>query len=289
MRRGVFVGSKDLNYEKEREEKVLGKIVKKVLPFLGAVLFMADIYISLCVFPANLILDLFCDKVSQADLDRLEYDYGQMAGYPAGEGIPVVHTKEEYAALGWYKKIEGSDELGGKEYITFETDSLIPLDFYRLRGGVELTVHSSRRQGAVIRYRKSFETSPYLTDRSYYNRCYLVALPDGNYVLAWLEDAYYWKYRMTGRVQLPLGCKESMTANEKEAMAPYIQEYGLDERAILMMVSEERDEQNKNLYFLVQLGVLVVSSVLMLVLAVAVEKIVDKVASARKTKVIHNY
>ncbi len=258
-------------------------IVNKVLTFLGAILFFADIYVSLCVFPANLILDLFCDKVSQAELEGLEYDYGQMAGYPAGEGVPVVQTKEEYEALGAYKKIEGSEELGGREYITFETDSLIPLDYYRLRGGVDLAVHSSRRQGAVIRYRKSFETSPYITDRSYYNRCYLVALPDGNYVLAWLEDAYYWKYKLAGRVQLPLGCKDFMTANEKEALAPYIQEYGLEEGEILMMVSDERDEQHKNLYFLVQLGVLAASSVLLLVLVVAVENIACKVFKVRKT------
>ena len=259
------------------------KVINKVLSFLGAILFFADLYICLCVFPANLILDLFCDKVSQAELDQLEHDYGQMAGYPAGEGIPVVNNIAEYDEIGWYKKIEGSEELGGREYFTFETDSLIPLDYYRLRGGVELAVHSSRRQGAVTRYRKSFETSPYATDRSYYNRCYLVALPDGNYVLAWLEDAYYWKYRLAGRVQLPLGCKDFMTANEKEALAPYIQEYGLDESAILIMFSEERDAQQKNLHFLVQLGVLAVSVVIILAVAVVVAKIAEKVSGAGKS------
>lgn len=258
------------------------KLSGKIFTLIGVIIFIADLYVSLCMFPANLILNLFCDPVSQAELDQLEHDYGQMAGYPAGEGIPVVHTKEEYDALGWYKKIEGTEELGGKEYFTFETDSLIPLDYYRLRGGVELAVHSSRRQGAVIRYRKNFETSPYLTDRSYYNRCYLAALPDGNYVLVWLEDAFYWKYRLSGRVQLPVGCKDSMTSNEKEALAPYIQEYGLDERSILIMVSDELDEQRKHLYFFVQLGVLVVSTVLLIAVAVTVEKVVDRVARARK-------
>ena len=258
------------------------KLLKKVLPFLGAILFFADMYICLCVFPANLILDLFSDKVSQAELNRLEHDYGQMAGYPAGEGIPVANNIEEYEELGWYKKIEGSEELGGKEYFTFETDSLIPLDYYRLRGGVELAVHSSSRSGAVVRYRKSLETSPSPTDRSYYNRCYLVALPDGNYVLAWLEDAYYWKYKLTGRVQLPLGCKDFMTANEREFLAPYIQEYGLDERSILIMVGDERDEQHKNLHFIVQLGVFAVSIAIMVAVAVVVEIIVGKVSRARK-------
>lgn len=52
-----------------------------------------------------------------------------------------------------------------------------------------------------------------------------------------------------------------MTQNEKEFLAPYIQEYGLDENKILIMVSEERDEQRKNLYFLVQLGVKVLTLV----------------------------
>ena len=258
-------------------------ILKKVLPYLGAILFFVDLYISLCVFPANLILDLFSPKVSQAELDQLEYDYGQMAGYPAGEGIPVANNIEEFEELGWYKRIEGSEELGGKEYFTFETDSIIPLDFFRLRGGVDLTVRSSRRSGAVTRYRKSFETSPSFTDRAYYNRCYLVALPDGNYVLTWLEDAYYWKYKLTGHVQLPLGCKEFITHNEKEAMASYIQEYDLDEDSILMMVSEERDEQRKNLYFVVRLGVLVGSIAIVIAAAVLIEVIAGKVAKARKT------
>ena len=148
---------------------------------------------------------------------------------------------------------------------------------------MDLTVRSSRRSGAVTRYRKSFETSPSFTDRAYYNRCYLVALPDGNYVLTWLEDAYYWKYKLTGHVQLPLGCKEFMTHNEKEAMASYIQEYDLDEDSILMMVSEERDEQRKNLYFVVRLGVLVGSIAIVIAAAVLIEVIAGKVAKARKT------
>ena len=260
----------------------MNSFFKKALSFLGAILFFVDMYFSLCVFPANLILDMFSPTVSQAELDQLEYDYGQMAGYPAGEGIPVANNIEEYEELGEYKRIEGSEELGGKAYFTFETDSIIPLGCYRLRGGVSLSVHSSRRQGAVTRYRKSFETSPYLTDRSYYNRCYLVALPDGNYVLAWLEDAYYWKYKLTGRVQLPLGCKDFMTQNEREFLDPYIQEYGLDERKILIMVSEERDEQRKNLYFLVQLGVFVGSLAIVIVVALLVEIIAGKVAKSRK-------
>ena len=102
-------------------------------------------------------------------------------------------------------------------------------------------------------------------------------------MLTWLEDAYYWKYKLTGHVQLPLGCKEFMTHNEKEAMASYIQEYDLDEDSILMMVSEERDEQRKNLYFVVRLGVLVGSIAIVIAAAVLIEVIAGKVAKARKT------
>lgn len=109
-------------------------VLKKIISFLGAIFFFVDMYISLCVFPANLILDMFSPGVSQAELDQLEYDYGQMAGYPAGEGIPVANNIAEYEELGDYKRIEGSEELGGMEYFTFETDSIIPLDYYRLRG-----------------------------------------------------------------------------------------------------------------------------------------------------------
>lgn len=65
-------------------------------------------------------------------------------------------------------------------------------------------------------------------------------------------------------------------------MASYIQEYDLDEDSILMMVSEERDEQRKNLYFVVRLGVLVGSIAIVIAAAVLIEVIAGKVAKARK-------
>ena len=73
-----------------------------------------------------------------------------------------------------------------------------------------------------------------------------------------------------------------MTQNEKEFLEPYIQEYGLDERKILIMVSDELDEQRKNLYFLVQLGVFVGSLAIVIVVALLVEVIAGKVAKSRK-------
>ena len=50
-----------------------------------------------------------------------------------------------------------------------------------------------------------------------------------------------------------------------------------------MMVSEERDEQRKNLYFVVRLGVLVGSIAIVIAAAVLIEVIAGKVAKARKT------
>lgn len=238
----------------------MNNFFKGVLTFFGVILFFWNLFFSQSLFPPELVLNLFSHKVSQADLDKLEYDYGQMAGYPAGEGIPVAETIEDYERLGGYTEQTVSDETSRYEYFTFETDSIIPLDFYQLMSNADVRI-SRRRRGRAKDYRDTYITSGLSIDRNYYNRYYLVKLPDGNYVPAWLEDSYYWKYKLTGRVQLPLGCKSYTDPRVQETLSSYAQEYGLDGEVqkVLLMFSSERYEQRKTLYFVIRLVVLVIA------------------------------
>lgn len=222
--------------------------LKNIVTILSVMVFFADLYL-LCVFPSNLVLDLFCGRMGKEELDNLEYNYGQIAGYPAGKDAPVLENIEQFQAY------------EGRGYITFETDSIIPMNAYRLKSASDRTNNTYRRVGNRVSSGRQWHTYSItrpLTKAYIYNRYYLVKLPDGNYVAAYLEDAYYWKYKLAGKVQLPLGQIESMQPQEKEMLGSYIEEYGADGEKLLSMLSVERYEQQKGLYTTVQLVVFIV-------------------------------
>ena len=162
---------------------------------------------------------------------------------------------------------------GTLDYITFETDSIIPLDFYSLKNTAEQNYTSRTRRRTIHIHRSVYTTNPFLGMDKVYNRYYLVKLPDGNYVLSYLDDAYYVKYRLAGKVQLPLGRVVQMMANEREYAETHLSEYGLDEELILDMFAEERYEQQDFLNTLVPFAVATVTAGLLLALLVVVEKV----------------
>ncbi len=239
----------------------------KKLAIISAVVFFADLYL-LCVFPSNLILDLFWGKVGKEEIENLEYNYGQLAGIPAGEGVTVLENIGQYG------------ELESREYITLETDSIIPLDAYRLKSDGDKTDNTYRRAGNRVRSGRqwsTYSTTRPLTKGYIYNRYYLVKLADGNYVMTYLEDAYYWKYKLTGRVQLPLGRVTDLLSQEKDLLKPYLQAYGLDEEKVLVMFSEERYVQHKTLYKAVQLAIFVSVLAIYFAVVLVVRKVLGKI------------
>lgn len=154
----------------------------------------------------NLVLDLFCGRMGKEELDNLEYNYGQIAGYPAGKDAPVLENIEQFQA---YK---------GRGYITFETDSIIPMNAYRLKSASDRTNNTYRRVGNRVssgRQWHTYSTTRPLTKAYIYNRYYLVKLPDGNYVAAYPEDAYYWKYKLAGKGAAASGSDRKYAASGK--------------------------------------------------------------------------
>lgn len=198
-------------------------------------------YLAL-VFPADLVLDLFWKKTSQEDLERAPYDYGQFAGLPAGEGVPELTGIEQY---------ENADSL---EYLTFRTDSIIPLSAYRLKSSSDATDTSYRRGrhevSSGVRQWSFYGERPG-AKRFLFNRYYLVKLPDGAYVPCFLDDGCYLVYRSLGSVQLPIGRVDYIGSDEARLLAPYIEAYGLDGDRILRMFCEERYERYKTLNYIV--------------------------------------
>lgn len=200
-------------------------------------------------FRLNLVLDLFWDKVDrtmiEAEVDK--EDFGQFVGLPAGEGIAKLTDIEQFYEL-------QTTHYGTMkpDYITFETDSIIPLDLYQLNS--ESDAYTGGHTSVGGHYYSSSRTLPIYTDFKLmgtsflYNRYYMVKLPDDSYVPARLDDTYYMKYRLTGKVQLPIGIVDHMPDRGQSALQPYLDEYSLSKDRILVMYSQKRYEDWELLY-----------------------------------------
>lgn len=245
----------------EAVKKLLAKYVSTAI---AVVVVVADFYLAY-TFPPNLVLNLFQDKVGAEEISNLEHDYGQLAGLPAGEGVPSLENIEQF------------NDISGRGYVTFETDSIIPLPLYQLKSTKDMVVKG--RGGRTTRQRPMFTQSSFFVEYVY-NRYYLVKLPDGNYVISFLDDAYYIQYRLKGRVQLPLGRTDFMTYNEKEYLASYIEEYygeyGIRDNLLLDMFAEEQYEENDFLNMLVLIGVFFAVLGIYIVVATVVSSILGK-------------
>lgn len=223
-------------------------------------------FILAYIFPQNLVLNLFYDKIGAEEINNLQYNYGQLAGLPAGEDVPLLEDIEQFGSL------------TSLDYITFETDSIIPLPLYQLKSANDRTAQN--RRGRTIRQRPTFTEGSFLVE-NVYNGYYLVKLPDGNYVLSYLDDSYYIKYLLRGKVQLPVGRVDYMLRNEKDYLESYIEEYDLGDR-LLDMFAEEKYEENDLLNKVVTIGafaaVLAVYILLWTLLSSIFEKIRGKKA-----------
>lgn len=211
-------------------------------------------------FPLNLILNIFWDKVDQTVIEE-EEEYGDFAGLPAGDGVAELTDIDQFYGLqkwglvdrSYEERMSGAPEIfiEHPDYITFETDSIIPLGLYRLNSQ-KLDGHRSGywNGGHYISSRGSnseFTESRFWGSFFYYNQYYLVRLPDGNYVPALLDDAYYVKWRLAGRVQLPLGVADRIR-NEQSRLKPYLDEYGVSDERMLDMYCEKRYDDWALLY-----------------------------------------
>ncbi len=215
-------------------------------------------------FRFNLILDLFWCKIDQTEIQEKETYDGSLAGLPAGQGVTELTDIDQFYGLqvqgfdssnreGWWD-YEGELIAIHPEYVTFETDSIIPLGLYRLNSrrldgyssGYWRNGHYVHSEAYIPEYTESNRNGALFI----YNQYYLVRLPDGNYVPAHLDDAYYIKYRLTGKVQLPLGVAVTDIYTHFSRLQPYLEAYGLSNERILDMYCEKRYEDLSMLYAL---------------------------------------
>ena len=103
-------------------------------------------------FPVNLVLDLFWSRVSQEKVDKMPYNYGQMAGLPAGKGITKLSDIDQFLNL----------SVG--EYITLKTDSIIPMQAYRLKSSTDAG-NISYRRGTYRHYDSSWQWPDFHTNK----------------------------------------------------------------------------------------------------------------------------
>lgn len=177
-----------------------------------------------------------------AELKDIDQFYGlQVKGYDSS-------NRE-----GWWD-CEGELIVIHPEYVTFETDSIIPLGIYRLNSK-RLDGYSSGywRNGHYVHseaYLPEYTESGRNGALFIYNQYYLVRLPDGNYVPAHLDDAYYIKYRLAGKVQLPLGVAATDIYAHFARLQLYLEAYDISNERIRDMYCEKRYEDLSVLYAL---------------------------------------
>lgn len=244
-----------------------------------AIFFLANVYL-LCAFPSSLILDLFWDKMDEEKIEQLDYNIYRVAGLPAGEGIEVLEDKMQFDAIHLEEHFE---------FYTFETDSIIPLDVYQLKSGTDTNDNTYRTGNG--RYRGSTgkqwlqftdNALEIIRKRNIYNRYYLVALPDGNHVVSYLDDGYYLKYLLTRKVQLPVGYVTTINRIEEKLLQPCLEEYGLKENKILVMFSQKRYEDYKILYKIIPLIVFICAMAVYLGVGILVLSMIQKAGGKRK-------
>lgn len=239
-----------------------------ILLVTGGLVLALSAYI-LCAFPSNLILYRNMEAVDASDLEERNYNSLLIVGYPAGEGIEELTSLEQL-------------NRDTPFFFTFETESMIPLHVYQVKTATDTNEYSRRH-----RYRGSTST---VTDsmveifykRNNYDSYYLVQLPSGEYVMAYVDDSYYWRYRMSGKVQLPVGTMRSpilLSNDARELLQPALEEYGLEDSYYLMMFSERHYVDHHGIYGMIAILMAVavwVAYFVLIALFVLIRKIFKK-------------
>lgn len=245
-------------------------VKRHAITVVAAIGLLAGIYL-LCTFPSSFIWDMYWDPIDAEEIEQLNYNPFKIAGLPAGEGIQVLETKEQFDNIHYEEH---------HEFYTFETDSIIPLNVYKMKSGTDSTndtyrVGNSQTNSGIQWSTYAHSAWSILWRRNIYNRYYLVELPDGNYVVSYLDDSYYLKYLLNNKVQLPVGYVYFLTPGEKKELQSEMEKYGLDEDHYLVMFSQTRYEENKGSYTTIALAVFICAMALYFGAAVVIMVILD--------------
>ncbi|MGN0160268.1 MAG: hypothetical protein ACI4AQ_02640 [Lachnospiraceae bacterium] len=247
--------------------KKLKDMIYYIFIFIGAVLF----YVIWANFPAHLIINAFTKELTREQIMAEDMYWGEVAGMPAGDDIPLENDLNDLS------------DATNKDYMTFVTDDIVPLGVYQLKSiqkdGVYYLNSSNRATHANGRRRAQYVTGSVI-ERYLYNEYYLVKLPGGDYALAYLDDCYYWKYCIFGKVQLPIG-SIMVLSNGIEPMKylkeqdEILEKYHIDLESdswgyYLLMFNEEHYEKYSNLYCII---CLVGAGIFVMVYGVVIGKI----------------
>lgn len=226
--------------------KKLKDIIYYALIVVGFVLF----YVIMVNFPAHLIINAITKDVTYEQMMDEDMYWGKVAGMPAADDVPLEEDLNDLS------------EATNQDYVTFVTDDIVPLGVYQLKSvekdGKYFLNSRSRATGGNGRLRDRSKTGMVI-ERYLYNGYYLVKLPGGDYALAYLDDCYYWKYRVLGEVELPIGyiqveSPSSPAMKYLKEQDEILEKYDIDLESnswnySLLMFNEENYEKHHVLYF----------------------------------------
>lgn len=171
------------------------KVWEKIRLPIAVLLLLVCIYAPFYVVDFDGLFTLIQTEVTQKEIDKNpRKDY---RGYKAGDDIERLISKNQDITFG--------------DYITIETDTVIPIQLYRIKDEEKASYYQggTMRHNAVhqdyayeIEGKKAFDQLPKYKQREYF-QYYLVELEDGSYVAAFIDQYYINEILKGKKVTLP--------------------------------------------------------------------------------------
>lgn len=144
-------------------------------------------------------------------------------------------------------------------YVTIESHKGQPLSLYKIKNNEDMEnlkyIRNSKGRKIYDGTKKIYE---YVTDpgslKAYYMSYYLVALEDGTYMVAYLDDTYGKKLEKGEAITLPVGKLEKMPGTVLKQVQS-ISGVEINTKWVLNCFNEEDFKQHENMYVIIRGGV----------------------------------
>lgn len=209
---------------------------------IGAILLGIAVLVYINVHPENW-LKTVGDPVSlETAAANKQTDY---TGYEAGQGFVPIHSAEEFDAV-----------------LPIETNYIVVAPTKAIATGIYVKM-PWWKPAFTAGTRKSYrnKNTPGVTDSALYSKRYgyceyqVIQLPDGNYILALMDQTFAEALQKGETIILPLGRKEGKLQEAEKLLRPYLEKYNITEKYVLYTMNTELYKKNEWKVTLLRVGI----------------------------------
>lgn len=201
---------------------------------------------------------------SKAEIEAGDLD--EYLGKPAGIDVERITG------------LDGWDKTYAMDYVTVDSDRIIPTGISSLHPWVPKTSYSSKTRTRTRRIkRKPDITKEWMDIFDEYAEFSLIKLPDGSYIVAQIPEYEMRRLKSGKQVTLPVGKKVPLGDTEKRRIQKICQEYKASTDGVFYAIDQEWNKSHQNIMFFLRIGlgfvVLMVLGVLLLLLREKIIKV----------------